>query len=156
MQEIITNPVYIWLLLGIFLIAAEAMTAPGMGIFLAGLGALATAIILRFDLVDAANLTWQCISFFAFTSFFALVLWKPLKKLRTSSRSGKHKFHDMIGSAAIVTGNGLKMGETGQVLWSGTIMNAELDSSVASEFVSAGTTVTVKSLSGTTLRVVLK
>lgn len=156
MQYILMNAAYIWLFFGGFLIALEAMTVPGMGLFLAGLGALATGIMIGLGLLESHHLILQCISFFSFTCIFALILWKPLIKFRMKSRNDRTSFHDMIGASGVVGGTGLKRGETGQVIWSGTIMNAELDHSVSNDFLSVGTHVRIKSVSGTTLKVTLK
>jgi hypothetical protein len=53
----------------------------------------------------------------------AVLLWKPLKKFIEGEDSS---FDDMIGGTAIVYGDALVSGRTGQLKWSGTIMKCNL------------------------------
>ena len=142
----------IWLAAGAGLIAFEALTAPGLGIFLAGLGAFVTAFFLEAGWIDAAQIGTQFICFFASTTLFAILLWKPLQRFRTSKPSS-HKVMDMVGGHAVVAKGGLKKGEIGQVSWSGTLLNAQLDSHSAESSLPEGVQVVIRSVSGNTVTV---
>src|SRR5262249_49812474 len=154
MEILFGNPVYAWLAAGAFLIVFEALTMPGLGIFLGGLGAVCTAILIQAGIVgsDATALQFAC--FFGLTTVWAIVLWRPLMKFRTGGKNAKADgYNDMVGGIAVVGERGLKRGEVGQVTWSGTVMNAELDSSSSVDTVSAGVQVVIKSVSGNLLKV---
>lgn len=157
MQTLFSNPVYTWLAFGALLIAFEAFTAPGLGIFLGGLGAICAGILIKAGVVGTDDIAMQFACFFAFTAFWAVVLWKPLMKFRSG---GKNKttegYSDIIGSSAVVGDAGLKRGEPGQVKWSGTLMSAELDDSAAVKELPAGAQVTIKSVSGNVFKVIPK
>ena len=57
-------------------------------------------------------------------------------------------FDDMIGDTAIVYGDALGIGRTGQVKWSGTIMKCNLHSEVDSlQKIEPGSEVTIKEVS---------
>ena len=128
---------------------------PGMGLFLGGLGALLTGIVVHSGIIDANSFTYQLTAFFGFTTLFAVLLWKPLAKFRTKNHPSTSNYNDVIGTSGIVTGKDLKHGELGQIVWSGTIMNAELASSVLLPL-PIGSHVTVISFNGTTLKVTPK
>lgn len=157
MQELMGDPVYVWLVFGAALILFEAFTAPGLGLFLVGLGALCTGIVIESGLLADSATALQFVSFFSFTIAWAVLLWKPLVKFRAKGK-GKNarEFNNMVGDSAVVAGNGLKRGETGQVLWSGTVMNAEIDDSVQVDALLAGAQVEIKSVSGNKLKVIPK
>ncbi|MEI6729634.1 MAG: NfeD family protein [Pseudomonadota bacterium] len=151
MDEIFSNPVYIWLLVGASLIVFEVLTIPGLGILFAGLGALTTAIILQ--LGYAQSILAQMVVFFSFTGFWAAILWKSLKKLRTCGSKNKLHLSNMVGDTAIVVNTPLKVGETGQVTWSGTIMRAEIATSFIGEEIGVGSHVIIDSVVGNVLKV---
>lgn len=157
MDTLLGNPVYIWLAFGAALIAFEALTTPGLGIFLGGLGAICTAVLVQTGVIaiDALALQWAC--FFGLTIVWAIILWRPLMKFRISGKQGKSPgFSNMVGDTVIVGERGLKRGETGQVTWSGTVMNAELDETAPVNALSAGAKVEIKSVSGNILKVTPK
>lgn len=155
MGVILSNPVYIWLAAGALLIAFEALTAPGLGIFLGGLGAITTGIFIEAGYIAPDEATMQFASFFGFTTLWAIILWRPLIKFR-SSKGSASSYSDTVGGIAIVGGEGLKRGETGQVIWSGTHMNAVLEDSAPVDSLPAGTSVIIKSVSGNTFTVTPK
>jgi hypothetical protein len=73
------------------------------------------------------------------------LLWKPVNKFVGEEDSG---FDDMIGGTAIVNGDALGCGRTGQVKWSGTIMKCNLQSEVDSlQKIEPGSEVTIKEVS---------
>lgn len=155
-METLLSPAGFWLGLGAFLIVFEAITIPGLGLFLAGIGALCTGLIVKAGIADEGALGAQAAWFFGLTAFWTMVLWKPLLKFR---RKGKHKdveLNNMVGGTATVGEHGLARGRVGQVAWSGTLMNAELEASEPVEFLPAGALVVIKAVSGTTLTVIPK
>jgi len=154
MSEIFSNPVYIWLIFGAALIIFEVSTIPGLGLLFAGLGALSTGIILQLGYVE--GLLAQSVTFLSFTAAWAAVLWKYLRKLRTGNSKNRLHLSNMVGDTAIVTNNPLKIGETGQVTWSGTIMRAEIDESFTGEEIAVDSQVIIKSVVGNVLKVSAK
>lgn len=156
-ETLLSNPGYLWLTFGALLIVLEVATVPGLGLFLGGLGALCTGILIAAGWIDMAATALQFTAFFAFTIAWTLALWKPLMKFRTSSKSGTTKFNNMVGDTAVVHGErGLRRGETGQVSWSGTLMNAQLDKHAQVDALEAGAQVEIKAVSGNTLTVIPK
>jgi membrane protein implicated in regulation of membrane protease activity len=154
-MDFLHDPINAWLTFGALIIAFEAFTAPGLGLFLAGIGALCTALVIKMGIVGEASTPAQFAWWFAITVGWAGLLWKPLRKFRLhrKSRGADVKTNNLIGEVAIVAKGGLKPGDVGQVLWSGTLMNAELESSHAHP-VAEGEKVQVHSISGNTLKVV--
>jgi membrane protein implicated in regulation of membrane protease activity len=157
METLLSNPTGFWLGLGAFLIVLEAITMPGLGLFLAGIAALCTGLLVKAGIVDEGALGAQVAWFFGLTTFWAAVLWKPLLKFRMK-RGHKDgiELNNMVGGTATVGEHGLRRGRIGQVTWSGTLMNAELEASVPVESLPAGALVVIKSVSGTTLTVIPK
>jgi membrane protein implicated in regulation of membrane protease activity len=155
MQELLRDPVNAWLTAGALIIAFEAFTAPGLGLFLGGLGALCTALLIRGGVVDQTAIPAQFAWCFGLTVGWAALLWKPLRKFRMhrKSRSGEMKNNNLIGETALVAKGGLKPGRLGQVTWSGTVWNAELESSHAREL-AEGEKVRIQAVSGNTLKVI--
>ncbi|MGH6812489.1 MAG: NfeD family protein [Methylocella sp.] len=157
METLLNHPVEFWLGFGALLIVFEAITSPGLGLFLAGIGALCTGLLVQAGIVGERALGAQVAWFLGLTTFWAAVLWKPLLKVRMKSR---HKdgieLNNMVGGTATVGELGLKRGQIGQVTWSGTLMNAELEASAPVESLPAGALVVIKSVSGTTLTVIPK
>jgi membrane protein implicated in regulation of membrane protease activity len=158
METLLSLSADFWLGLGAFLIIFEvAITTPGLGLFLAGIGALCTGLLVKAGVVDGGALGAQVAWFLGLTTFWAAVLWKPLLKFRMQSR---HKdgieLNNMVGGTATVGEHGLERGRIGQVAWSGTLMNAELEASAPVETLPAGALVAIKSVSGTTLTVIPK
>jgi membrane protein implicated in regulation of membrane protease activity len=157
METLLSHPAEIWLGLGAFLIVFEAITMPGLGLFLGGIGALCTGLLVKAGIASEAALGAQVAWFFGLTTLWTAALWKPLLKFRMKSRrKGGIELNNMVGGTATVGEHGLERGRTGQVTWSGTLMNAELEASAAVESLPAGALVVIKSVSGTTLTVIPK
>lgn len=156
MQTLLSNPVYAWLTFGALLIVFEAFTAPGLGIFLGGLGAICTGLLVEGGVIAADNIPLQAASFFGLTVIWALALWKPLMKFRAGKNKNASGYSDVVGGVATVAEGGLTRGKTGQVKWSGTLMNAELDDSSVVNELPAGTQVEIKSVSGNIFKVTPK
>ena len=158
MEEFFSNPVNVWLAAGALIIAVEAFTAPGLGFFLGGLGALCTALVIKSGLVGETSIGAQFAWFFGITVGWAAALWKPLQKYRMhrkSRGSQEVKTNNLIGEIVTVAQGGLRRGEVGQVIWSGTVMNAELESPHAQDL-PQGAKAQVHSISGNILRVTPK
>jgi membrane protein implicated in regulation of membrane protease activity len=147
------DPALAWFLFGATLITIEALTVPGIGLFLAGLGADATALIVQSGLIGKAAFTAQLTAFFAFTSLFTLLLWRPLQRYRSRRSPLDSGYHNLIGTTGRVAAGGLSHTTTGQVEWSGTHMNAVIDPSCGAETLTEGALVTILSVEGTTLNV---
>lgn len=151
------SPAILWLLFGAALVFAEVFTAPGIGLFLGGFGAMSTGIIVQSGLVGEESIAAQFAWFFGLSSLWAMVLWKPLQKFRVhqklTTRAGAER-SDLVGGTGTVGHNGLKRHETGQVKWSGTIMNAVLAPDSIDDFLPEGSTVKITSVSGNTLSVI--
>ncbi len=108
-------PSALWLIAGALLIILEIVLFPGLGFLFVGLGAITVGGGLIAGWVD--SLANQFILFFLSTALWAVLLWKPLKSFISGKESG---FDDMVGSIAIVMGQSIKKGMTGEVKWSGT------------------------------------
>lgn len=157
METLLSHPAEFWLGLGAFLIVFEAITMPGLGAFLAGIGALCTGLLVKAGIAGEGAWGAQVAWFFGLTTFWAAVLWKPLLKFRMKSRNKDGiKLNNMVGETAIVGERGLARGGIGQVTWSGTLMNAKLEALAPVESLPAGALVVIKSVSGTTLTVIPK
>lgn len=145
-----------WLLVGASLIILEVLTAPGLGIFLAGLGAMCTALVIELGIVAEESLTAQFAWAFALTVIWGVVLWKPLKNFRSAGKNklspdDRKEHSDIVGKMAIVGKDGLKKGMMGQATWSGTAMTAILDEHSHEDFLPEGAQVKIHSVDGTTL-----
>ena len=157
METLLSHPAEFWLGFGAFLIVFEAITMPGLGLFLGGIGALCTGLLVKAGIADEGALSAQVAWFFGLTTFWAAVLWKPLLKFRMRSwHKGGIELNNMVGGTATVGEHGLARGGIGQVTWSGTLMNAELEAQAPVESLPAGALVVIKSVSGTTLTVIPK
>ena len=133
-----------WFAFGVLLIVLEVMLIPGIGSIFAGLGAITVGgFLLAGGWIDTTSS--QFIVFFLSTGVWAVLLWKPLKKFLGVEDSG---FDDMIGGTAIVYGDALGSGRTGQVKWSGTIMKCNLHSENDDlKTIEPGNEVTIKEVS---------
>jgi len=145
---------FLWLLLGIAAILAEVLAvAPGVGLLFTGLGALCVSLLLYSMPGTELSLVGQLTWFLGFTAAWAVLLWKPMKRLRMpSSKSGT--YNNIVGDRATVAGTGLVKGQAGQVTWSGTLMNAELAPAATVETLPAGAVVEIVAVQGNTLIVV--
>jgi membrane protein implicated in regulation of membrane protease activity len=120
------QPSEIWMILGFFLIFIELIKLPGLGFLFLGLGSLTVSIVLASERFDLSHYSQIAIFLIASCVWFAL-LWKPLKRF-SSRMNSKHTYHDMIGDEVVVVKDKIIPGLIGQVKWSGTIMNATLNS----------------------------
>lgn len=141
----------LWLLAGAAMLALEAFGLPGIGFLFAGLGAILVGAAIEAGLVGAANYMAQLAVFLIFTSIFAALLWKKLKTWRMNPRG--ETYQNMIGETAVIALSGLQKGATGQVRWSGTLMQAELDPSESALGLAEGTIVKIVAVKGNVLYV---
>ncbi len=130
-----------WLMAGAVLIGLEIMVLPGIGALFSGLGALTVGAALIAGVIETQIA--QFTVFFLATGLWTVILWKPLKAFIKGKGTG---FDDMVGSTAVVYGNPLEKGKKGQVRWSGTIMNCQLDSE-ETETLDVGSDVTIAKVS---------
>ena len=136
---------HLWLAAGVLLALAE-LHFTGIGLFFAGLGAIATGTALHLGLADATDYLAQWLIFFIATGVFALLLWKPLQRFSRPAPG----YNNMIGDTAYVGSQGLgKHG--GEVTWSGTIMKAQLVKHASVETLAGGAPVTIVDVKGATL-----
>jgi membrane protein implicated in regulation of membrane protease activity len=142
---------FLWLLLGIAAILAEILAvAPGIGLLFTGLGALCVSLLLYSLPMTEVSMLGQLTWFLGFTVVWAALLWRPLKRWRMpSAKSGTYS--NMIGDRATVAGSGLVKGQSGQVTWSGTLMNAAFAPEVTVETLPAGAAVEIVAVQGNTL-----
>lgn len=151
------SPAILWLLFGAALVLAEVFTAPGIGLFLGGFGAMSTGIVVQMGLVGIESFPAQIAWFFGLSSLWAVLLWRPLQKYRVKQTLKTHagaERSDIVGSTGTVGKNGIKRHETGQVKWSGTIMNAVLSPHSDEDFLAEGTQVKITAVTGNTLSVI--
>ena len=114
----------LWVIVGIILIIIEFTNLPNVGFLFLGLGALSTAIFLT-ALPDA--LKYQYIIFGISSLLSLAILWWPLKWYVYKKSNNIAPYSDMIGNEVVVHSDIISAEKIGQVIWSGTIMNAKLD-----------------------------
>lgn len=142
-------PSLIWLIVGAVFLALEAFGLPGLGLVFAGIGAIVTGIVIESGGVEASDIVLQGAVFCAGTVISALLLWKKLKQWRLNPK--QPEYSNIVGEMAVVAGAGLTRGERGQVRWSGTVMQAEIDGDA--EAIEAGAQVKITALHGSVLKV---
>ena len=143
----------IWLAIAVVLFVVE-LIGPGVGLMFAGCGALTVAALLDFSVLLPEGEILQGVIFFAATALWTLVLWKPIQKFRVGQKKGAYS--NMVGDIAIVGEKGLSKLHGGDVLWSGTIMNARLSENSTVENLKSGESVIIKEVTGNILVVAVK
>lgn len=139
-----------WLLLGLLFVAIETFGLPSVGFLFAGLAAIIVSILLEGNILDASNNALCLGIWFILTTCFAVILWKPMKKWRTSKHSATHTSNGMIGDKAIILNKDLEPNQLGTASWSGTMMNARL-APTQSTSIAVGTEATITAVEGNTL-----
>ena len=139
-----------WFLVGILIVVIDALHLGGVGLLFAGLGAITVGIAIACGLVtnDALDEA-QGVIFFVTSAIWAVLLWKPLQKLRIP-KAGR-EYQNIVGGMAYVGSAGLSRKTGGEVTWSGTIMRAEMAPGIAAEALEAGSKVEIVSVVGATL-----
>ena len=121
-----------WLIFGIILLLLEVFAFGFIGLLFASLAAMTLGSLVSFNIIDAdINLVQQLTYFFAFTFAWAIILWKPLKKLR-AKKSGHD---DYAGTFAIIVEEDIKRGSYGYAKWSGVKMRVKLSEESEKEVV---------------------
>jgi membrane protein implicated in regulation of membrane protease activity len=141
---------YLWLLAGAVLLALEAAGASGIGFMFAGLAALLVGVLIEANIITETNLTLQLALWFTLTVVTAIILFSPLKRWRTDTKS-EDSFDNIIGTTATVAAGGLMIGKPGRVQWSGTVMNAQVVDTCQQGAFLEGDTVTVCAIKGNQL-----
>ena len=136
-------PSTVWFVFGAVLIALDVLMLYAIWVMFAGLGAVTVGALLMVGLIDGA--VAQFMVFFFATGVWSLMLWNPLKNFMGGKGTG---FNDMVGSTAVVYGAALEYGKTGQMKWSGAVMNCRLESNVEGmEKIEPGTEITIAGVS---------
>lgn len=141
-----------WLIAGALMLALEAFGIPGVGLLFVGLAAIVVGILVQFGILGAEAHVLQFAIFFGMSAVTAASLWKTLKRWRTNPKTAG-SYQNMVGDSATVGAGGLKAGSGGQVTWSGTIMEAQLDSSAGAVELAPGTLVEITAVKGNRLTV---
>jgi membrane protein implicated in regulation of membrane protease activity len=132
---------YIWLLIGSVLIFLEVIIAPGIGFLFSGLASITLGALITFGVIDdESSLLVQLAIFFALTILWAIILWRPLKKL---IKKNKSSYDNLVGTQAIIANNNILKGEIGEVIWSGTTMRAKISSNSVAEIINVNSKVVV-------------
>jgi len=140
----------IWFSVGIILIIIEFIKIPGIGLLFLGLGAITTSISLYY-LPKTVFISQFSIFGISSLSLFIL-LWYPIKVfMKNTTNNSDDAYIDVIGSTAKVINNNIMDNSYGQVLWSGTVMNAKFISSRNSCYIKVGEYMTVISIKGNVL-----
>lgn len=141
---------FIWLIVGLVFFLAELFGASGAGLLFLGMGAFAAGGLIGLGLIADDQIIIQWAVFGISSLIFALLLWKPLKKLRSNKQQGGYK--NIVGDTAYVSSATLTK-KDGEVTWSGTIMKARLEESCSVDSLPSGTQVTIVDINGVTLMV---
>ena len=119
------TPSELWLLLGVVLIILELSQLPGIGLFFFSFGAISTSIIIYYWPQENIIIQFGYFGIAVFVQF--VLLWYPLKiYVYKNKDSCQRNSFDLIGATVIVINKDIKAKNYGQVLWSGTIMNVQL------------------------------
>ena len=146
-------PRYCWLAIAAIFLALEAFGMMGVGLLFGGIAALLLGIILEFGLIEETDLVTQAALWFGFTTGLALLLYKPLKRWRTTSGSGQ-EYNNIVGDTARVAAGGLMLGKPGKVHWSGTTMNAQISPTSSKEAFLEGDMVQISDMRGNQFMVI--
>jgi membrane protein implicated in regulation of membrane protease activity len=131
------NPEF-WFLLGLVLIILEVVMGFTIVLFFTSLAAFTVGFISYEKFVVFESVYWQFAAFFALTVFWAILLWKPLKRLKDrNAKNGEVK--NFVGQAVEVIDADLTKNKTGNVKWSGTIVHAILHPEFREETLPVGT-----------------
>jgi membrane protein implicated in regulation of membrane protease activity len=138
----------IWLSVGVLALFAEAFGAVGFGLFFTGLGAIVTGALINHGTISQEDMLIQLLVFLLSSGVWALILWKPLQRFRINRKNPT--FSNIVGDTAMVGDKGVGLHD-GEVLWSGTIMKAQLANDAGVSHLGAGAIVEVTEVSGAKL-----
>ena len=143
------NLVYIWLFIGVVFVGLELFGVSGVGFLFAGFGAITVGAIMELGYITPGQTIAQFLVFFLSTTLWTTLLWKPLRR---RVRQGSN-YQNIVGDTAFVGSEGLTKHRGGEVTWSGTIMQAMIDTGVDVDTISAGSEVVIVGVTGATLLV---
>ena len=141
------SPSLIWLIIGAAALTAEVMGLSGIGFLFAGIAAFCVGILIELGVAPPGDYMVQTAWWFGLTGLWALLLWKPLRRYMHRNQHYKN----VLGDTATVGPAGLKKQVTGQVIWSGTTMNAQIATQCPLPEIAAGVQVKITDMQGTTL-----
>lgn len=131
------------------MLMAEALAVPGIGLFFAGLAALATGSLVLAGIIGSDAYAIQTAIFLGGSAAFAAILWKPLQRCRQSASAKPYR--NMVGDIATVADAPLTKQKTGTVTWSGTRMQAILAPESTVDSLDPGSIVEITEISGNRL-----
>lgn len=140
---------YYWFIASLLFFLLEALGASGIGLLFAAIAAFCLGILLQLGYIAEDAYLAQGAAFFVLTALWALVLWKPLNRMRLQKPAQDH--HDMIGRIATVDVEGLSKGKIGHARWSGTTMRARLAEDAALDVAAGGSELKIVAVDGSTL-----
>jgi len=129
-----------WLVLGVIFVLIEVLAIPAMGFLFAGIGAITLGGLIIFNFIALEGVMYHIAYFFFFTTVWAIILWKPLKKSIKSSV--EDSYQNIVGTTADATEK-LEEGKVGYVKWSGTKMRARIAPDSTLKHIEKGKTVNV-------------
>lgn len=145
------NLLQLWLILGVILFIIDLISLTIVLLF-ASLASLSVGLAIYLDFISQIDLQPQLITFFASYAFWGVVLYQPLRNLKTKL---KHTggYHDMIGAEALIEKDVDSDIKDFQVKWSGTVMQARLDERYKNTPLKKGDLVEIVSITGAKLKV---
>ncbi len=141
------NPGVIWVVIAVALIIVE-VTAPGIGGLFSAVAALSVGALMILEIIDPDSFVEELVYFFGLTIFWAVILWKPLKKMMQSPDG---EFSDIIGTRAKVVEGDLHKDSVGKVKWSGVNMHAQVHECCDKKTIKDGEQVWIVDKDGMTL-----
>lgn len=118
-----------WLIIAVLLIVLEVALGFTIVLLFAGLAAFTVSIVMYFDGIGSSEVVSQFAVFFLATFLWAIVLWKPFKKLIKDMAHNPDQYKNIVGQDAVVADEKIVRGRGGTVSWSGTLVNALIDES---------------------------
>ncbi len=131
------NPDF-WFILGLILIVLEVVLGFTIVLLFTSLAAFTMGFIMFAQLAVFTNIYWQWAAFFGLTFFWALLLWKPLKKLKNRNNGESTGFQNYFGQTVEVVNNDLVKGKLGAAKWSGTTIRVMLHPEYPEETLKVG------------------
>lgn len=135
-----------WYIASVLLFTLEVFGMSGFGLFFLALGALVTGLVLDTGLIASDAILAQTSIFLLSSGMWMALLWYPLKRWKNPHAKKQHQ--DMVGRFAVVAGDGLESGKTGQARWSGTVMSARLSHNSKLLRAEAGTEMKITAVEG--------
>ncbi len=131
------NPEF-WFIAGLVLIILEVVLGFTIVLLFTSLAAFTMGFLLYAKLALFDSAYWQFAAFFGLTFFWALILWKPLKKLKDRGNGQSTGFQNYFGQTVEVINNDLTKGKAGAAKWSGTTIKVALHPEYPEETLKVG------------------